>query len=76
MLNKSKILIADDSEINRALLGAFLENKYSIVEVEDGIKAIEYLKANKDVAILLLDLHMPLKDGFEVLEAINNYILI
>lgn len=72
MLNKSKILIADDSEINRALLGAFLENKYSIVEVEDGIKAIEYLKANKDVAILLLDLHMPLKDGFEVLEAINK----
>ena len=42
-VNKQKILLADDSEINRALLIEILENQYDIVEAENGVEAIALL---------------------------------
>lgn len=46
-VNKQKILIADDSEINRALLIEILENQYDIVEAENGVEAIALLSRYK-----------------------------
>lgn len=68
---KDKILIADDSDINRELLQSFLEEKYEVHTACDGVEVTEFLNENSDVVILLLDLYMPNKDGFEVLKDIK-----
>ena len=71
---KHKILIADDSEMNRDLLSEILADKYEIVGVEDGLQAIAYLEQNShSVSLLLLDIVMPKADGFEVLAYMNKY---
>ena len=71
MSDKEKVLIADDSEINREILQMILEESYEIVHASDGKQALDYLKENPDVAILLLDMHMPNMSGMEVLERLN-----
>ena len=63
-----RILIADDSENNRELLAEMLQDGYDIVEAEDGEKAIEQLhEYGKGISLVLLDLLMPVMDGFDVL---------
>lgn len=71
---KQKILIADDSEINRALLSDILEDQYDITEAENGAQAVEILAENEtDFWFLLLDVMMPEMDGFDVLNYINKH---
>lgn len=66
---KNKILIVDDVELNRDILKAFLENDYQILEAENGLEALAVLQAEHDeLAAILLDLVMPVMDGFRVLE--------
>lgn len=67
-----RILIADDSEINRELLATYLDAEYEVAQVEDGAKALEDLEQHGDTAILLLDLYMPNMDGFEVLKQMGE----
>ena len=63
-----RILIADDSESNRELLAEMLKDNYDILEVEDGEKAIEMLHdRGREISLVLLDLLMPVMDGFDVL---------
>ncbi|MCR4656880.1 MAG: response regulator [Lachnospiraceae bacterium] len=70
---RRKILITDDSEINRMILLEMLEKDYDIVEASDGEEAIEILKTEGDtIDLLLLDCVMPKKDGFEVLAEMNR----
>ena len=65
---RKKILIADDSEMNRDLLAAILEDEYDIVQANDGVKAVDYLQKHaEELSLVLLDLVMPQMDGFEVL---------
>ena len=67
-MDKQKILIVDDSEMNRALLIDILEEHYDVVEAENGVEAISLLsKQRADFSLLLLDIMMPEMDGFEVL---------
>ncbi len=62
------ILIADDSQSNRELLTEMLQDGYDIVEAEDGERAIEQLhEYGKGISLVLLDLLMPVMDGFDVL---------
>ena len=71
---KQKILIVDDSEMNRALLVDILEEQYDVIEVENDIEAISLLsKQRTDFSLLLLDIMMPEMDGFEVLAYINKH---
>ncbi len=73
-MEKQKILIVDDSEMNRALLLDILEEQYDIVEAQNGAEAISILSERwAEFSLLLLDIMMPVMDGFEVLATINQY---
>ncbi len=70
---KQKILIADDSDINRDLLTDMLGDSFEILEAKDGLEAVQILKHNYiDIDLLLLDVVMPNMDGFEVLAVMNK----
>lgn len=65
---RTHILIADDIEINREIMGDLLEDDYDILYASDGIETLEMLRAHKDeVALVLLDLYMPRMTGKEVI---------
>ena len=73
MNEKPKILIADDSEINRALLKEILGDGYDYLEAEDGAAAVELMRQRADISLLLLDLMMPGMDGFDVLRVMKYH---
>ncbi len=68
---KQKILIVDDSEINRALLKDILGEGYEYLEAENGTRAVEILRKRTDIVLVLLDLIMPEMDGFDVLRVMQ-----
>lgn len=72
-IKRGKILIVDDSELNRSLLADILGGDYDIIEAENGIEACAYLQQNElEVSLMLLDIVMPQMDGFEVLAVMNK----
>lgn len=73
MSEKEKILIADDSAMNRAILTEMLGDGYEILEAENGRQAVAILQSATDIDLLLLDIMMPEMDGFEVLAMMNKY---
>ena len=63
------ILIADDAEVNRAILQELFCREFDIAEAENGEKAIRIIEAEHDrLAAVLLDVKMPVLDGFAVLK--------
>ena len=72
-MERKKLLIADDSEMNRAILANMLEQDFEIMEVSDGKEALAALQIyRKDLSALLLDIVMPEMDGFQVLEEMKQ----
>lgn len=70
--NKSQILLVDDSAMNRMMLTEILRDSYHILEAENGRECMEKLQAESgNIALVLLDINMPVMDGFEVLKAMN-----
>ena len=70
---KKKILIVDDSELNRALLADMLSGSFDILEAENGMEAMAILHDHElEIALMLLDIVMPVMDGFEVLAMMNE----
>lgn len=70
---KRKILIVDDEDINRELLGNMLIDDYDIVYAENGQEAIDCIKnSDEKISLILLDLMMPVMDGFEFIKAYNE----
>ena len=70
--NKSQILLVDDSAMNRMMLTEILGDSYHILEAENGRECMEKLQAEAgNIALVLLDINMPVMDGFEVLKAMN-----
>ena len=68
-MSKQQILIVDDEEINRAILTGIFENEgYEILEAENGRDAIHLMDSNFNIVLVLLDVIMPVLDGFGVLE--------
>ena len=66
---KRQILIVDDSERNRSLLSEALQSDYRILEAPDSEKGLELLQEHLgDIALVLLDINIPVKDGFAVLQ--------
>ena len=72
--HKYKILVVDDSEMNREILSSILGDEFDILEAADGKECISVIrKHGRDIALVLLDIVMPEMDGFEVLEFMNKH---
>lgn len=75
--NKPKILIVDDSEFNRAILKEILEETYEIIEADGGNEALHKIdEYGMKISLVLLDIIMREKDGFEVLKYMEEERLI
>lgn len=71
--HKERVLIVDDSDINREILSGILKSGYDIIEAKDGDEAIEQItRYNTDISLILLDLIMPVTSGFDVLDYMNE----
>lgn len=70
---RQSVLIVDDSELNRKMLGQMLGSRFDIAEAASGETCLQLLEQNATgISIVLLDIHMPGIDGFTVLEEMNQ----
>ena len=71
--SKRTMLIVDDEEVNRLLLGNIFSNDYNIIEAEDGEDAWKIIQENRNfLSIVLLDLMMPKMNGFDVIKHMQS----
>jgi len=71
----TKILLVDDDFINRKLIQTLLKNNPNVsetIEAEDGSDALDKLKKNSDINLILLDIVMPIVDGIEFLKIFRS----
>ena len=72
--HKYRILIVDDSEMNRTILSEILSDEYDIIEASSGETAVDMLrKYERGISLVLLDIVMPGMDGFGVLDYMNRH---
>lgn len=72
-MNKAKILVVDDESRMRKLVRDFLNRAdFDVMEAENGEQAVDIFYANKDIALILLDVMMPKMDGWEVCKEIRT----
>jgi CheY-like chemotaxis protein len=70
---KKHILIVDDVETTREMLGDLLQEDYDIYYAADGVEAMEMLRKHRDeIALLILDLYMPRMTGWEVMDQMHE----
>ena len=72
MDKRQKILIVDDSKLNRDILKEILGETYNYLEAENGNQAIQMIGENIEIDLMLLDLNMPQMNGFEVLKIMKK----
>ena len=73
MADKKKILVVDDIDINRMILNELFNDQFEIMEAPNGAVALDIIaKDNESLSVVLLDLVMPVVDGFEVLKQMNE----
>ena len=73
MIPQKQILIIEDNEINRAILCEILSDEYRVLEAENGQVALDLLRECKDdIALILLDVMMPVMDGFTFLDHLKE----
>lgn len=73
---RQQILIVDDEEINRVILREIFQDEYEVLEAADGKDAIYKIQSRHNMALILLDVIMPVMDGFMVLEYMQEHSLI
>ena len=70
---KRRVLVVDDELINRELLGNMLGDHYEVVYAENGQEALGKLQGDEsDISLILLDLLMPVMDGFELIAHVKE----
>ena len=68
-----KVLVIEDNEMNREILSDILCEEYDVLEAENGAVGLELFEEHyRELAVILLDLHMPVMDGFEFLEKVGR----
>ncbi|MGM9524905.1 MAG: EAL domain-containing protein [Peptococcaceae bacterium] len=73
MIAKRQILIVEDNLLNREMLVEILAEQYAVLQAENGQEALDVLKQRKDsIALILLDIVMPVMDGFTFLDIIKK----
>ena len=72
---KDIVIVVDDSEMIRNIMIKALEDEYIVIQAKDGKEAVNEISKNKsnNIACVLLDLNMPIYNGFMVLEYFKNY---
>ena len=66
---KKTVLVVEDQEMNREILKALLEDRYTVIGAENGLEALEILKTDSErISAILLDIVMPVMDGYGFLE--------
>ncbi|MDE7444930.1 MAG: response regulator [Lachnospiraceae bacterium] len=75
-MHKQQILIVDDEEINRVILRGLFQDEYQIVEAGNGQEAIAQIEKNNNIVLILLDIVMPVMNGFGVLDHMKNHDLL
>ena len=74
MNNNVKILIADDEERWRRLVGDFLRNEgYQIIEAANGQEAVDLIRSDGDISLAILDIMMPVMDGIRACQIIREF---
>lgn len=72
-MNRDTLLVVDDMEINRTVLRSLFEENYSILEAGNGEQALLLLRQYRNtIAAVLLDIVMPVKDGYQVMEEMKK----
>ena len=67
------VLVVEDQEINRDILGSILEDQYDVIYAENGQEGLDVLRARvSEISIVMLDLIMPVMDGYEVLRRVRK----
>lgn len=70
---KDTVLIIEDDEINRGILSALLQDKFNLLEAENGKVGMDVLSANhKKISVILLDILMPVMDGYDFLQRMSQ----
>lgn len=73
MAHQKQVLIVEDNEINRAILSEILSGTYRVLEAENGQQALDVLRQHRDdVSLILLDVMMPVMDGYTFLDRIRD----
>lgn len=73
MKKDKKLLIVDDEETNRIILTLAFQEEYNLIEAENGVVALDKIKEyENELCAVLLDIFMPLKDGYEVLRVMKS----
>lgn len=67
-MDKEQLLIVDDEEVNRALLDMMFSAEYETIQAANGQEAIEAIESSENLSVILLDIVMPVMDGFGVME--------
>jgi putative two-component system response regulator len=71
--NKPKMLVVDDQDINRDIITVLFEDTFDVLEASNGLEAIDIIsRESAEIKIVLLDLIMPIMDGFGVLREMNR----
>ena len=71
--SKRKVLVVEDNELNRDILSSFLEEKFDVFLAENGEEGLELLSEHyRELSVVLLDICMPVCDGFEFLRRRNT----
>ena len=72
-IRKERVLLVDDSQLNRAMLAEILAGQFEILEAGNGAEALKLIqKYETGISLILLDIMMPVMDGFELLAIMNK----
>lgn len=72
-MERRRILIVDDEEINRVILEEMFQDEYETLEASNGQEAIGLIESNQNIVLMLLDVIMPVMNGFKVLEYMQEH---
>ena len=77
LAGRRKILVVEDNELNREILTELLERDFEVLTAKNGEEGLKLLAENyRELSVVLLDVYMPVCDGFEFLERIHNDVLL